>query len=89
MQIALDIGTINIQNQDIAKFIQNKSIEEIKALFLNFLTKEIEIVQSKPQHKWAEFGEKMNGLINQETAKELKESSKEFREGFSFRDLDR
>jgi len=89
MQVALNIGTINIQNQDIAKFIQNKSIEEIKALFLNFLSKEVETVQQKPKHKWAEFGEKMNGLISEETSIELKASSKEFREGFSFRDLDR
>jgi len=40
MQIALNIGTIDIEDQNIVKFIQNKSIEEIKALFLNFLTKE-------------------------------------------------
>lgn len=89
MQISLDIGTINIQNNDIAKFIQNKSVEEIKALFLNFLTKEVGTVQEKPQHKWAEFGDKMSGLINEKTAQELKTSSKEFREGFAFRDLDR
>lgn len=89
MQVALNIGTINIQNSDIAKFLQNKSIEEIKALFLSFLTKEVEIVQQKPQHKWAEFGDKMSGLINEKTAGELKASSKEFREGFAFRDLDR
>ena len=37
MQLALDIGTINIQNQEIARFIQNKSIEEIKSLFIDFL----------------------------------------------------
>ena len=89
MQVALDIGTINIQNQDIVKFIQNKSIEEIKALFLNFLSKEVEIVQQKPQHKWSEFGNKMSGLISEETSKELKLSSREFREDFAFRDLDR
>jgi len=88
MQLALDIGTINIQNQEIVKFIQNKSIEEIKALFLNLLTKEVETIQKKP-HKWAEFGEKMNGLISTETSKELKASSKEFREDFTFRDLNR
>jgi hypothetical protein len=41
MQVAFDIGTINIQNQDVVKFIQNKSLEEVKALFLNFLTKEV------------------------------------------------
>jgi len=89
MQVALNIGTINIQNQDVAKFIQNKSIEEIKTLFLNFLTKEVNIVQQKPKHKWAEFGKKMNGRISEKTAEELKASSREFREDFAFRDLDR
>ncbi len=89
MQTSLDIGTIDITNSNIAKFIENKSIEEIKALFLNFLTKEVEMIEEKPQHKWAEFGEKMKGRISEETVQELKNSSKEFREGFSFRDLDR
>jgi len=88
MQLALDLGTINIQNQEIVKFIQHKSIEEIKALFLNLLTKEVETIQKKP-HTWAEFGEKMSGLISTETSKELKASSKEFREDFTFRDLNR
>ena len=37
MQVALNLGTININDQEVAKFIQNKSIEEIKALFLNLL----------------------------------------------------
>ena len=41
MPIALDMGVINIQNQEVANFIQTKSIDEIKLLFLNFLTKEI------------------------------------------------
>jgi len=41
MQVAFDIGTINIQNKEVVKFIQNKSIEEVKALFLNFLSKEV------------------------------------------------
>jgi len=88
MQMALNIGTINIQDQKIANFIQNKSIDEIKALFLNFLTKEVEATPKKPQHKWAEFGNKMSGLISEETANELLASSKEFRQGFAFRDLD-
>jgi len=37
MQLALDIGTINIQNHEVAKFIQNKSIDEIKKMFTDFL----------------------------------------------------
>ncbi len=51
MQIALNIGTINIQNQEIANFIQNKSIEEIKALFLNFLTKEVKTLNKNMKYK--------------------------------------
>ena len=51
MQIALNIGTIDIQNREIAKFIQNKSIEEIKSLFLNFLTKEVETSQQKTKYQ--------------------------------------
>lgn len=87
MQVVLNIGTINIQDQNIAKFIQNKSIEEIKALFLNFLTKEVQVNIPQQKHKWAEFAQKMNGRISQETAQTLESSSREFREGFSFRDL--
>ena len=51
MQVALNIGTIDIQNREIAKFIQNKSIEEIKSLFLNFLTKEVETIQQKTKYQ--------------------------------------
>ena len=84
MQIALNI---NIQDQKIANFIENKSIDEIKTLFLNFLTKEVNTLPEKPQHKWAEFGNKMNGLITKETSDKLIASSKEFRQDFSFRDV--
>jgi len=87
MQIALNIGTIDIEDQNIVKFIQNKSIEEIKALFLNFLIKETQVDTPQQNHKWAEFAQKMNGRISQNTAKVLETSSREFREGFSFRDL--
>jgi hypothetical protein len=41
MQVALNLGTININDQDVARFIQNKNVDEIKALFLNFLKNQI------------------------------------------------
>ena len=88
MQIALNIDTAHIQNQEVLKFIQNKSIDELKSLFLQFLAKQTETTPKKTKHKWAEFGEKMNGRISEETANELIASSREFREGFSFRDLE-
>ena len=34
MQVALDMGTINIDNQEVATFIQNKSVDEFKILFV-------------------------------------------------------
>ena len=41
MQVALNLGTININDQEVARFIQNKNIDEIKALFVNFLKNQI------------------------------------------------
>jgi len=41
MQVALNFGTININDQEVARFIQNKNIDEIKVLFLNFLKNQI------------------------------------------------
>jgi len=84
---AFTISLVTYEDQNIVKFIQNKSIEEIKTLFLNFLTKEIQVDTPQQNHKWAEFAQKMNGRISQKTAKVLETSSREFREGFSFRDL--
>lgn len=46
MKIALNLGTINIHDQEVAKFIQNKNVEEIKALFLNFLKNQISTHQT-------------------------------------------
>ena len=41
MQVAINIGTININDQEVARFIQNKNVDEIKALFVNFLKNQI------------------------------------------------
>jgi len=41
MQVALNLGTININDQEVARFIQNKNIDEIKTLFINFLKNQI------------------------------------------------
>ena len=37
MQVALNLGTININDQEVAKFIQNKSIDEIKSMIIELL----------------------------------------------------
>ena len=41
MQVALNLGTININDQEVARFIQNKNIDEMKTLFVNFLKNQI------------------------------------------------
>jgi hypothetical protein len=41
--MALDMGTINIYNKEVANFIENRTIDELKSLFINFLTKEVEV----------------------------------------------
>ena len=45
MQVALNLGTININDQEVARFIQNKNIDEMKALFVNFLKNQITTYQ--------------------------------------------
>lgn len=88
MRVALDMGTINIDNKEVAHFIENKSADELKILFINFLIKQLESSPKKPKHKWSEFGIKMSGLTSEKTADELNRISKEFRENFAFRELD-
>ena len=58
MQLALNIGTINIQNQEVAKFIQNKSIDEIKSMITDFLNNQVKIISKKPIQK-KENGQKL------------------------------
>jgi hypothetical protein len=82
MQLALDIGTINIQNQEIARFIQNKSIEEIKSLFIDFLKKEFIQTETKEKSKWGEFATKMRGSFTPEMVEHLKKAREEARDNF-------
>jgi hypothetical protein len=39
--MALNLGTIDINDQEIARFIQTQNIDEIKALFVRFLKNQI------------------------------------------------
>ena len=41
MQEALNLGTIQINDQEVARFIRNKNMDEIKTLFVNFLKNQI------------------------------------------------
>jgi hypothetical protein len=90
MQLALDIGTINIKNQEVAKFIQNKSIDEIKNMITDFLNNQVKIISNTPTRKkgkWAKVADEMRGTMSPSTVEYLKECSQEVRSGFELRDL--
>lgn len=89
MQLALDIGTINIQNQEVAKFIQNKSIDEIKKMFTDFLNNQVNASAkiTKPKGKWGAFADRMSGLTTPEITEHIQKTSLEMRDGFEFREL--
>ncbi len=90
MQLSLDIGTINIQNQEVAKFIQNKSIDEIKNMITDFLNNQIKIIsnkQTRKKGKWAKVADEMRGTMSPNTVEYLKACSQEVRSGFELRDL--
>jgi len=60
MQLALNLGTINITNQEVAKFIQNRSIDEIKSMITDFLTNQANLISNKPTQKkgkWAKVAD--------------------------------
>jgi len=89
MQLSLDIGTINIQNQEVAKFIQNKSIDEIKKMFTDFLNTQVNTSQkaTKPKGKWGAFADRMSGLTTPEITEHIQKTGLEMRDGFEFREL--
>jgi len=89
MQLALDIGTINIQNQEVVKFIQNKSIDEIKKMFTDFLNNQVNTSQktAKPKGKWGAFADRMSGLTTPEITEHIQKTSLDMRDGFEFREL--
>ncbi|NEW59665.1 hypothetical protein GSY74_00055 [Sulfurovum sp. bin170] len=89
MQLSLDIGIINIQNQEVAKFIQNKSIDEIKKMFTDFLNNQVKTPQktTKPKGKWGAFADRMSGLTTPEITEHIQKTSLEMRDGFEFREL--
>ena len=89
MQLSLDIGTINIQNQEVAKFIQNKSIDEIKSMITDFLNNQVNTSEktTKPKGKWGAFADRMSGLTTPEITENIQKTSLEMRDGFEFREV--
>jgi len=89
MQVALNLGTINITNKEVAKFIQNKSIDEIKSMITDFLNNQVKTSQktSKQKGKWGAFADRMSGLTTPEITEHIQKTSLEMRDGFEFRDV--
>ena len=71
MQVVLNLGTININDQEVARFIQNKNVDEIKALFVNFLKNQITTHQTDDS-----LDSRLKNLkvINPEKRKRVKEA---------------
>ncbi len=88
MQIALNLGIINISDQEVAKFIQNKSIDEIRSIIIELLKKQVKRDTHK-KGKWGAFANRMSGLTTSEITKHIQRTSLEIRDGFEFRDLKR
>ena len=89
MQVALNLGTINITNQEVVKFIQNGSIDEIKSMITDFLNNQVNLVSNKPtkkKGKWAKVADEMRGTMSSDTVDYLKNCSQEIRSGFELRD---
>jgi len=90
MQVALNLGTININDQEVAKFIQNKSIDEIKSMIVELLKSQIKTdTPQKPKGKWGAFADRMSGLTTPEITEHIQKTSLEMRDGFEFRELNR
>jgi hypothetical protein len=89
MQLSLDIGTINIQNQEVVKFIQNKSIDEIKKMFTDFLNNQVKISKktTKSKSKWGAFADRMSGLTTPEITEHIQTTRLEMRDSFEFRKI--
>ena len=57
------VMSLNIQKQEVVNFIQNKSVDELKTLFVNFLTKQIEIASTYNQIDRSELKRREPNLL--------------------------
>ncbi len=90
MQVSLNLGTVNITNQEVVKFIQNGSIDELKSIITDFLNNQVNLVSNKPtkpKGKWGAFADRMSGLTTPEITEHIQKTSLDMRNGFEFREL--
>lgn len=87
----VNLGTININDKEVANFIQNRSVDEIKSMIVDFLKNQVKIDTAqktiKPKGKWEAFADRMSGLTTPEITEHIQKTSLEMRDGFEFREL--
>lgn len=90
MPISLNLGTININDQEVVKLIQNKSIDEIKYMIVELLKSQIKTdLPKKTKGKWGAFADRMSGLTTPEITEHIEKTSLEIRSGFELRTLNK
>jgi len=75
MPISLNLGTIDIENKEVANFIQNKSIDEIKSMIVDFISHQVKVISNKPapkKEKWAKVADEMHGTMSHNTVEYLR-----------------
>ncbi|MFK5975140.1 MAG: hypothetical protein QM493_01410 [Sulfurovum sp.] len=72
MQTSLNLGKIDIYDAEVALFIQNKSVDEIKSLFINLIKKNI----STKKHPLDDLDSRLKSLkvINPQRGKRVREA---------------
>ncbi len=86
MQLSLNIGTIDIRDREVVNFIQNKSVEEIKNLIIEFFRNKAH-TKTVQKGKWGAFADRMSGLTTPEITAHIQKTSQDFRDGVEIRDL--
>ena len=88
MKVALEIGTIDIRDKELARFIQSTNIDEIKSMIVDLLKKQIHSKKVPDKTgKWGAFAERMSGLTTPEITEKIHETRTQMRDGFALRDF--
>ncbi|HHS92770.1 MAG TPA: hypothetical protein ENK82_05440 [Campylobacterales bacterium] len=90
MPHSLNLGTINIADKEVAHFVENKSIDELKNMIVEFLKNQVETSrkEDRPKGKWGAFADRMSGLTTPEITEHIHKKSLDMRDGFEFRELE-
>lgn len=72
MQLSLELGTIDIIDQEVASFVKNKSLNEIKALFVNLIKNQI--TNSQVSEDSLDYRLKNLKVINPEKGKRVRDA---------------